>query len=592
MTDGSGSKGEGRLARCMPVLTWLPRYERDWFRHDLFAALTVAAFAVPNMMAFSQLAGLPPQYGLYAGVGAGIGYFLFGTVKRLSVGPTAAQSIMMAGVLSAMVVRGDFGTDQEYWDRYITLAILTSLMVGTIFIVARVFRLGFIVNLVPVPVFTGFMAGMGLTIIMSQLPKVFGVPGTEGDFFTRLFDLIGHMGDINLPTLGLGALLLAILFLLDRHFKRLPNPLIVLVVSILIMTFTDLSDLGVETVGDIPSGIPRPTIHDLDPGDVELLLPLALGLFLLSFVESASIGKKLESKHNYRMDPDQELLALGAANIGSGLLQGFPVSASVSRSFLNDLAGARTQLSSLLMALVLLVVAIWLTGLLYNMPMVVLGVLIIVAVYRVIDLPGLDRIRSISRTAFLVAMASFGSVLVFGILEGILIGVGISFVYILFRIASPSMAVLGRIPGTPDFKDVARNDEYVLYPGVLILRFNAPMVFANVYTVKHHVLDAVREERFVEMVILDMETSAILDVTAAEMLGELDDILDRRGIVFRLANCTGEVRDMLHATYPKERVGHITAEVTVNHIIDEWIEREENRLDEAEGPGAEDTASE
>ncbi len=574
-TAGDGRGGTRGLARFLPVLQWLPSYDRSWFRHDLVAALTVAAFAVPNMMAFSQLAGLPPEYGLYAGIGAGIGYFLFGTVKRLSVGPTAAQSIMMAGVLSTMVVASDFATREEYLTRYVSLAVLTSVIVGVIFIMARLFRLGFIVNLIPVPVFKGFLAGMGLTIIMSQLPKVFGVPGVQGDFFTRLFDLTEHLTRINVPTLALGAFLLLLLFGLNRQFKRLPNPLIVVVVSILIMTFTDLTTRGVMIVGEIPSGIPRPTVPVLDPGDVEALLPLALGLFLLSFVESTSVGKQLESKHKYRMDPDQELLALGAANIGSGLLQGFPVSASVSRSFLNDLAGARSQLASLLMALVLLLVAVWLTGLLQNMPEVVMAVLIIVAVYQVIDFRGLHRIRMINLTAFRVAMASFASVLIFGILEGVLIGVGISFVYVLYRIATPNASVLGRIPGTPDFKDVARNDEFILYPGVLILRFDAPLVFANAHTVKGRVLDKVDEERYVEMVILDMETSPMLDVTASEVLGELDDLLRQRNIIFRLANCTGEVRDMLRATYPPERVGHITAETTVNHIVDEWVEKEE-----------------
>lgn len=535
----------------------------------------MAAFAVPNMMAFSQLAGLPPEYGLYAGIGGGIGYFLFGTVKRLSIGPTAAQSIMLAGVLSTMVAASDFETPEGYLNRYVSLAVLTTMIVGIIFLLARAFKLGFIVNLVPIPVFKGFMAGMGLTIIVSQLPKLFGVPGVHGDFFHRLFDLAGHLTRLNVPTLGLGLLLLLILFGLNRYFKRLPNPLIVVVVSILIMTFTDLTTRGVMIVGEIPGGIPSPTVPDLDPGDVGALLPLALGLFLLSFVESTVIGKQLESKHRYRMDPDQELLALGMANIGSGLLKGFPVSASVSRSFLNDLTGARTQLSSLLMALVLLLVAVWLTGLLQNMPEVVMAVLIIVAVYQVIDFRGLHRVRMISRTGFIVAMASFASTLTFGILEGVLIGVGISFIYVLYRIASPNASVLARIPGTPDFKDVARNDEFILYPGVLILRFDAPLVFANAHTVKNRVLDKVEEEKYVEMVILDMETSPMLDVTASDMLGELDDLLRQQDILFRLANCTGEVRDMLRATYPPERVGHITAETTVNHIVNEWLEKED-----------------
>ncbi|UCC93824.1 MAG: SulP family inorganic anion transporter, partial [Thermoplasmata archaeon] len=316
------------IAKVLPVAHWLPRYKREWFRKDLFAALTVAAFAVPNLMAFSELAGLPPQYGLYAGIGAGIAYFMFGSIKRLSMGPSASQAIMLASVVSVLVPLGDYMLDDgtflqdEYLTRYISLAVTTSFMVGIIFLLARLFKLGFIINLIPVPVFRGFMAGLGLTIIMSQLPKVLGVPGVQGDFFTRLFDLLDHLGDINFYTLGLGVFLLGLLFAMNARFKKLPNTLIVVIISIIIMSVTDLVDQGVQIVGDIPRGLPTPSVPELDAGDIEALLPLALGLFLLSFVETTSIGKQLESKHAYRMDPDQELVALGASNIGSGLFQG------------------------------------------------------------------------------------------------------------------------------------------------------------------------------------------------------------------------------------------------------------------------------
>jgi len=338
------------------------------------------------------------------------------------------------------------------------------------------------------------------------------------------------------------------------------------------MTLTDLHSMGVDIVGDIPPGVPSPVVPEISPGDVRALLPLAFGLFLLSFVETTSVGKQLESKRSSRMDPNQELVALGAANLGSGILQGFPVSASVSRSLLNQISGARTQLSSLLMALFLLVVVMLLTGLLHDMPVVVMGVIIIVAVVKVIDFSGLHRIRTISPTAFVVAMASFASVLTFGILEGVLIGVVISFVYILYRISAPRASVLGRIPRTPDFKDVSRNDEFILYPGVLIIRFDAPLVFANAHTIRNRILDMVEYEKYVELLVLDLETSPMVDVTASVMLGELDEDLEENGIVFRLANCTGEVRDMLKATYSRDRVGHISAGTTVNSIVDWWLE--------------------
>ncbi len=568
MTDVTGKKKDKGLGRFLPVLTWLPKYEKPWFRNDLFAAITITAFSIPNLMAFSQLAGLPPRFGLYAGIGAGIGYFFFGTIKRIIVGPSAAQAIMVASVLIVLV-----GPYAENPARYLAMASMAALLTGILFLIARAIKLGFIVNLIPVPVFKGFLAGMGLTIIMSQLPKMFGVLSTQGDFFTRLFDLIGHLGDTNFYTLGLGLALMGLLFVMDWRFTRSPNTLIVVILAIFVMIFTDLASQGVEIIGEIPRGLPTPTLPDVSIDDIGNLLPLAIGLFILSFVETTSIGRSLETRHSYKMDPDQEMVALGGANIASGLLQGFPVSGSFSRSFLNDHIGGKTQLVGLMSALMLLIVVAGFTDVFYNMPVVIMAVLIIVAVYKLVDFKELHRIRVVSKNAFIVAMASFAGVLVFGVLEGLLIGVVISFFYILYRISAPHMTILGRIPDTNDFKDVVRNDVFIIYPAVLVVRFDAPLVFANSHTIKHKILDKVEEDRYVELVILDMETSPMLDVTAADMLGELDTALLNKKIVFRLANCTGEVRDMLKATYSLKRVGHIMASTTVYNIVDEWVEQ-------------------
>ena len=577
MTNKSGPKKARDLGRFLPVLTWFPQYEKPWFRKDLLAAITIAAFSIPNLMAFAQLAGLPPQYGLYAGIGAGIGYFFFGTIKRMIAGPSASQAILVASVLIVLV--GPYEDDPA---RYLAMASMAAILTGVLFLIARAIKLGFLVNLIPIPVFKGFLAGMGLTIIVSQLPKLFGVGDTQGDFFTRLFDLLGQLGVTNFYTLGLGLALMGLLFVLDWRFSRSPNTLIVVIIAIFVMIFSDLASQGVEIVGDIPRGLPSPTIPDVSIDDIGNLLPLAIGLFILSFVETTSIGRSLETRHSYKMDPDQEMVALGAANITSGFLQGFPVSGSFARSFLNDHVGGKTQLVGLMSALMLLIVVAGFTGVFYNMPVVILAVLIIVAVHKLVDFKELHRIRMVSKNAFIVAIASFAGVLVVGVLEGLLVGVVISFIYILYRISAPHMSILGRIPDTDDFKDVARNEVFIIYPAVLIVRFDAPLVFANSHTIKHKILDKVEEARFVELVILDMETSPMLDVTAADMLGELDTALHNKERLFRLANCTGEVRDMLKATYSLKRVGHIKASTTVNQIMEEWAEGNADHVEEDE----------
>ncbi len=569
MERADEDKAKGKLATFLPVLVWLPHYDRHWFRNDIFAALTITAFSVPNLMAFSQLAGLPPKYGLYAGIGAGLAYFFFGTVRRMIIGPSSAPAILVASVLGVMVVDDP--------SRYLALAMMTAILVGVIFLIARAIKLGFIVNLVPVPVFKGFLAGLGLTIIVSQLPKLLGVEGTTGDFFTRLFHLTDNLGDINFYTLGLGLLFIGLLAALDRRFTKSPNTLFVVIISIVVMSITDLTDRGVEIVGDISAGLPTPSLPDVTPGDIRSLLALAFSLFVLSFVETTSIGRILESKHAYRMDPNQELVALGASNIAAGVFHGFPVSGSFSRSLLNDHLGAKTQMSGLLSAIFLLVVVLWFTGLFHNMPQMILGVLIIVAVFKLIDFRELHRIRVINETAFAISMVSFGGVLVFGVLEGVVIGVIISFVYVLYKLSSPHVAVLGRIPGTNEFRDVVRHPENITYPGLLLVRVDAPLIFANSHTVKSQITDHVDVDWNIEDVLLDLEASPMLDVTATDMLKELCSSLKEKGVNLKVANPTGEVRDTLKACALDEVVGPIHPSMTVEDFVEHWLKEQRKK---------------
>jgi high affinity sulfate transporter 1 len=562
--EASNSKG---LSRFLPVLSWLPHYNREDLRPDAMAAITMAAFSVPELMAFAKLAGLHPQYGLYAGIFAGIAYFLFGTIKHLVVGPAASQSVMVAGVLGTMAA--------SETDRYLALAMMTSILVGIIFLIARMFRLGWILSLIPVGVMRGFIAGVGLTIIVSQLPKVIGIESANGDFFTNLFHFLEHLGQTNFYTLGLAVIFMGILVMLEWKARWIPGPLVVVVLSILVITFTDLHDRGVEIIGEIPPGIAMPEVPDIVASDIRALIPLALGLFIVSFVESMSMGRMYQHKYGYKPDPEQELVALGSTNVVVGFFQGFPVSGSFSRTLLNDHIGARTQLSGLMVSVIVIMVVLFFTEAFYYMPEVVLAVLIIVAVYKLVDLRSHHRIRMLSKTEFYITMVSLSGVLVFGVLEGVLIGVIISFLVVNYRISSPHIAVLGRVPGTDHFTDIKRHPDNETFPGVLVVRVDAPLIFANSHVVKDTILEMVDGDPSVHSVVIDLQTSPMIDISSAEMLVELDEALDERDIDLRLAEAIGEVQDMLLAAGVTKVTGPVDHEHDLQDVVLSVADREE-----------------
>ena len=294
-------------------------------------------------------------------------------------------------------------------------------------------------------------------------------------------------------------------------------------------------------------------------------------LFIVSFVETMAIGRNLGHKYGYKPDPDQELVALGGSNLVVGFFQGFPVSGSFSRSLLNERLGARTQLAGLMAAIMMAVVVMWFTGAFHNMPEVVLAVLIIFAVYRMVNFAGLHRIRVLHSSEFYIAMASFGGVLVFGVLEGVLIGVVISFLYIVYRISSPNIVVLGRVPGTDHFTDIQRHPDNETYEGVLIVRVDAPLVFANTHTVKDTILDLVDDDPTVDFVVIDLQTSTMLDITASDMLVVLNEALEERGVDLRLAEAIAEVEDMLVASGVSRIVGTVDFSHNLQDVVEEAV---------------------
>ena len=501
---------------------------------------------------------------------ASLAYFVFATSRQAVVGPSSSESIMVATFLGAMVI-----TTPE---QYAGIVALTAVLVGLIAIAAWLFRLGFLVNLISGPVMKGFLVGTGIVIIVSQIPKLLGLEGAPSDFFGQIVFVLQNLSETNLYALALGIGALIFFFALEHRYPRLPGSLIVVVLSIILVGLTGLAEKGVEIVGTIPAGLPELGMPAISLGDASLVFPLAIGLFVLSFVELSTIARTYAKAHEYEIDINRELLALGMSSVSVGIGQGFPISGSFSKTAVNDANGARTQLAGVVAAGVIVLVVLFLTGAFYYLAEPVIAALIVVAVFKMVDITGLARIGQINRSEVYIALITLVGVLLFGILSGVLIGAGLSLLVILFRFTFPSMVVVGRIPGTSLFGDIGRHPENELVAGVFIFRIDAPLIFANAESFKENFLRALGDEqRPIGLAIVDLQPSPIIDVTAADMIRDLATELERKGIDLRLANASGQVRDVLRAAGIEEMVGRLDRTTTIGALCEQGEDLQSGR---------------
>jgi high affinity sulfate transporter 1 len=531
-----------QIRNAFPILSWLPQYETQWFRFDFIAGITLAAYAIPVSLAYASLAGLPSQSGLYCYLLGCLAYAVFGTSRQLAIGPTSAISILIGGTLAG--VAGDSGTSQLH------LAMATGVLAGFIGVLAWVFRLGSLVNFVSETVLTGFKVGAGLVIASTQLPKLFGVSSAGDNFFTRVIDVVRHLSEINWPTFAIGCGALVLLYLGERFLPGLPVALVVMVLAIVLMTFTSISAYGVKTIGLIPPGLPHlgwPLVHW---SEADNLLPLALACFLLSYVESISTARTFALKYGYEINADQELLALGAANLAAGLGQAYPLAGGMSQSAVNEKSGAKTPLSLVFASVTIGIVLLFLTGLMKNLPSPVLAAVVLMAVKGLINPSELRHLNRVSKFEFRVGMVAMAGVLCFGILKGVLLAAVFSLVVLLRRASRPRVLTLGRLPGTDRFVDAARYPENLPVPDAVILRVESGLFYFNVQNVKAEILGQLERRdstRRTRLVIIDFSTSANIDVAGVRMLRELKIQLRRLDIDLKLAEVHGEVRDLMHA---------------------------------------------
>ena len=546
-----------------PPARWLLRYQPSWLRGDIVAGITLAAYAIPVALAYATLAGLPPQYGIYCYLVAGPAYALFGSSRQLAIGPTSAISLLVGTTLLGMA-EGDP-------QRWAAIAGLTALVFATMSVLAWLLKLSSLVNFISETILLGFKAGAALTIGLTQLPKLFGVPGGGESFFERLWILGMQLGDTNPAVLGFGLVAIALLVAGDKLLPGRPVALVVVVASIVALSVTPLATLGFKLVGVLPPGLPDLTLPSLRPHDVDGIFPLALACFLLAYIEGVSAARALAQRHGYEIDARQELLALGAANVAAAFGQGYPVAGGLSQSTVNDKAGAKTPLALVFASITIGLCLVFLTGLLANLPNVVLAAIVLVAVKGLINIPELRRVWKLSRMEFWVAMAALAGVLLLGILKGVLLAAAVSMLLLIHRAAHPHVARLGRVPGTNRYSDFERNPDNEEIPGVLIVRAESALLYFNV----GHVLDHAR--RYIAnageglcLVIWDLSSSPYVDIAGARMLGELQREVAVRGAKLRLVDARAQVRDLVRA-----ELGTAVGEVTRRISIDDTIKEED-----------------
>ncbi|MBO3751636.1 sulfate permease [Streptosporangiaceae bacterium NEAU-GS5] len=515
---------------------------------DLLAGVTVAAYLVPQVMAYSVLAGLPPVAGLWAILPALAFYALLGSSRVLSVGPESTTALMTATVIGPLAA-GDPG-------RYAALAAALAVVVGVLALAAWLLRAGFVADLLSQPILVGYLAGVAVIMMVDQLERTTGISVGGDGFVPKLTSFAAHMGAVHPPTLTMAGICLVFLFAAQRWLPRLPGPLIVVLLATLAVTAFDLEAAGIKVVGDVPAGLPVPALPAL--GDLASLWLPALGVLMVGYTDNMLTGRAFDTRHGAEVAANREFLALGTANIGAGLLRGFPVSSSGSRTALAVASGARSQVYSVVCLVCVIGVLLFLHPLLIRFPTAALGAIVVYAALRLIDVAGFRRLAAFRRSELVLALAALAGVLIFDILYGILVAIGLSVADLLRRVARPHDAILGQVPGLAGMHDIDDYPQARTIPGLVVYRYDSPLFFANAHDFKRRALAAAdfhRSQGRLEWFVLNVEANVEVDITALDALEELRAEIVGRGAVFALARVKRDLLVQLKAFGIADAIG-------------------------------------
>lgn len=536
------------LQRFVPGLSILTDYPASWLRPDVVAGLSVAAIQIPTAIAYAELAGFPPETGLYASVLPLVAYALFGSSRQLIVGPDSATCAMVAATLLP------FATGDP--NRYVDYSVVLALMVGAFSIVGGLARVGFLADFLARPILTGFLNGIGLSIIGGQLGKAFGISLTSREFLPQVWEWGSRLGDTHGLTLALTASLVVVIVALKRLAPRIPGPLAGVVLGGVVAYAFDLASRGVRLVGAVPSGLPDLHLPAVDPGDLRSLAMGALGITLVSYCSAMLTARSFAARNHYDIDANQDLVALGAANMVAGLSRGFVISGADSRTAVNNAAGGKSRLAGLFAAAATALAVLFFTGPLRYVPSAALAAVLIMAGVGLLDIATVKRLRAITRFEFRLSIITTLGVLIVGVLPGIVIAVTLAIVKLLAVGARPGDAILGEIPGQDGYHDTAEHPDAKTVAGLLIYRFDAPPLFFNADYLKQRIRAAVAASPARPAWFLySAESANVMDFTGAEALDQIREELTAQGIVFAIARPRALFDVMFRRTGLADRIG-------------------------------------
>ena len=561
-----------KIEKWIPGLAVARSYQSAWLPNDLLAGLSVAAVAVPTGIAYAQLAGVPPVAGLYASILPPLAYAFFGSSRQLIVGPDSATCAMLAAAVLPLAA-GDP-------ERFASLTVILTMLVGAMCIGGGLVRIGFIANFLSKPILIGFLNGIALSIISSQLGKLFGFPLQATGFFRRLYEFGSQLELTHWPTVALGLSVFVLLRVMKRVTPRAPGPLVAVGLSIAVVYLLKLENRGVTVIGHVPGGFPSPTIPSASIAEISELSLAALGIVIISFCSAMLTARSFAAKNHYEIDPNRDLIALGVANLASGMSRGFAISGADSRTAINDSVGGKTQFAGVFAAAAMMLVLLFVTSPLAYLPNTALAAVLISAAIGLFDLSALQKLRRVSKPEFRHALIAMIGIITVGVLPGVLIAIGLALLRLLALASQPADAILGRIEGQEGFHKLTDHSEAKSSPGVLIYRFEGALVFFNADYFKRRVREVVAgAEAKIERFVFDAEGVNLLDTTGADALEEVRAELAHKQIMFVLARPRSRFREVLGLTDLRQlENGHVyhSVEAAVAAITAAASEKEES----------------
>jgi len=555
-------------SRWIPALVALRTYQRSWLTKDIVAGLVLTAILVPVGMGYAEAAGLPAIYGLYATIVPLIAYAIFGPSRILVLGPDSS----LAAIIAATIVPLAAGDP----DLLVALAGMLALLTGGLCILAGLARFGFITDLLSKPIRLGYLNGIALTVIVGQLPKLLGFPSSGDNLIQEAISLVQGVaqGMTNWTSFAIGVACLAIVFIFKRRWPKIPGVLIAVVGATIVVGALDLATVaGVSVVGPLPQGLPSFQIPRVPAGSLSALFAGALAITLVSFADTSVLSRTFALRGGYEVDANQELIALGAANVAAGLFQGFSISTSSSRTPVAESAGAKTQLTGVVGALCIALLLVFAPALLQNLPNAALGAVVIAACVSLVDVKSVVRLYYLRRGEFALSIVCFLGVALVGVIQGIFIAVALALLGFIWRAWRPYDAVLGRVDGLKGYHDITRYPEARRVPGLVLFRWDAPLFFANAEVFREHVLQAIADApTLTKRVIVAAEPVTDIDITAAEALSALDDDLEKAGIELCFAEMKDPVKDRLkrYGLFAKLGADHFFP--TLGQAVDRYLE--------------------